>query len=354
MTNVSIRSFVILPFLSILLVSCLNDSTQIEGNSDPMVSLSSTIITNPLWEDDFPDPHVLRGEKGWYAYATGNPGFYNIGVAFSADFSAWSKVKEALPERPNWQPIVQGLTWAPDVTRVGNRYLMIYVARHADSGLQCLSRAWANSLHGPFVDNSTTPFICQLDKGGSIDPNLFVSSSGKRFLYFKNDGNAVGLETKIWVVEVNNEGDFLHDPIYTGLKNFRSWHGSILEHPSVFEHKDKYFLTYSANDYWTENYAIGWAVSTSPLGPWIDKSLEPFLSSTGLVAGPGGQQIFRDDKLNLWIAYHAWTYGKVGYGNGSSNARSFRVDPIELIDGVLTTTGPSIYPIPKPITIEGK
>lgn len=333
-----------------LLTSCSSNSDQGNGNSNSMTESSSATITNPLWEDDFPDPHVMRGENGWYSYATGNPGYYNIGVSSSKDFTQWSPVVEALPDRPSWQPITQGLTWAPDVSKVGERYLMLYVARHESSGLQCLSRAWANTPEGPFIDSSKEPFICQSDIGGTIDPHLFVSTSGKRYMYFKNDGNAVGVETKIWVAEVDEDGDLKQKPVDTGLRNFRSWHGAVVEAPSVFEFEGKYYLTYSANDYGSEYYAIGWAVSDSPLGPWSDKSIEPLLATVGVVAGPGGQQIFRDDDGNLWIAYHAWTYGKVGYGSGSGNARSFRIDPVQIVDGILTTSGPSVSPIKKPVT----
>ena len=117
--------------------ACSAYSNQENGKTKAMTDTIKSTITNPLWEEDFADPHVLRIDKGWYAYATGNPGYYNIGVAFSTDFTDWSTVQEALPDRPSWQPIVQGLTWAPDVSKVGDRYLMLYVARQESSGLQC-------------------------------------------------------------------------------------------------------------------------------------------------------------------------------------------------------------------------
>lgn len=332
------------------ITGCSTRSDQENGKTQTMSDSNKSTITNPLWEEDFADPHVLRSARGWHAYATGNPGYYNIGVATSSDFTNWGPVQEALPDRPSWQPIVQGLTWAPDVSKVGDRFLMLYVARQESSGLQCLSRAWSDSPDGPFIDNSKAPFLCQSEVGGTIDPHMFVASSGKKYLYFKNDGNAVGVETKIWVAEVDEDGDLLQKPVDTGLKNFRSWHGNVVEAPSVFENEGKFYLTYSANDYGSEFYAVGWAISNSPLGPWRDESIEPLLATSGLVAGPGGQQVFRDDDSNLWIAYHAWTYGKVGYDNGTGNARSFRIDRIEITNNQITTNGPTIAPIAKPVT----
>lgn len=342
-----VKHLIVFLFSMFFLIAC--SSNRESGYPGSMSNSSKSTITNPLWEDDFPDPHILRSDSGWFAYATGNPGYYNIGFSSSADFSNWAPVQEALPDRPSWQPITQGLTWAPDVTKVGSKYLMLYVARHEQSGLQCLSRAWSNQPQGPFVDLSKEPFLCQSDIGGTIDPHLFVASSGKKYLYFKNDGNAVGVETKIWVASIDEDGDLLEKPVDTGLRNFRSWHGAVVEAPSVFEYGKKFYLTYSANDYGSEFYAIGWAISDSPMGPWEDKSMDPLLATQGLVAGPGGQQIFLDDDKNLWIAYHAWTYGKVGYG-GAGNARSFRVDQVSIFNEIVTTTGPTLSPISKPVT----
>ncbi|MEY4970167.1 MAG: hypothetical protein RLZZ277_398 [Actinomycetota bacterium] len=342
----SIVIFAGLTFLS-LATGC---STNQNGIEKTMPDLAQNQIANPLWEGDFPDPHVLRVNEGWVAYATGVPGYSSISVSFSKDFKEWTPVKDALPDRPDWQPITQGLTWAPDVSIVNGRYLMFYVARDQASGLQCITRAWADDPMGPFIDDSTEPFLCQKEQGGTIDPHLFVDTNGKKYLYFKNDGNAVGVPTIIWAAEVDSDGDLKQVARDTGLRNFRDWHGAIVEAPAVFQVGKKYFLTYSGNNYDSEAYAIGWASSDSPMGPWSDQSLEPLLSSFGLVAGPGGQQIFKDDDQNLWIAYHAWTYGKVGYGNGAGNQRSFRVERLELKENQLSPILPSTAPIEKPVT----
>ena len=344
-----VRSLKILFVFAMLLLTVGCVSTK-NGSQESMSKIPVNQLSNPLWEEDFPDPHILRVKDGWVAYATGNPGYTNIGVSFSRDFLSWTDVEEALPERPSWQPIRQGLTWAPDVSFVDGKYLMLYVARDDKSGLQCLSRAWSEHPTGPFVDNSTKPFFCQMDQGGTIDPHLFVNSDGKRFLFFKNDGNAIGVPTIIWAANVDIDADPQEEPQDTGLRNFRSWHGSVVEAPAVFQVGKKYFLTYSGNDYNSEYYAIGWASSDSPMGPWTDHSIDPLLATTGVVAGPGGQQIFKDDNDKYWIAYHAWTQGHVGYGNGAGNARSFRVDPINVVNNIITTNGPSAGPIDKPVT----
>lgn len=328
-------------------------STGSEGPSPSMTtseSIPAGQMKNPLVGPDFPDPHVLRTEDGWLAFATGSPGFANIQVARSADFSSWEMLPDALPERPDWQPLEMGLTWAPDVTRVGDRWLMLYVARDRASGLQCLSRAWADVPEGPYVDDSLEPFMCQKDIGGTIDPHLFIDTDGTRWMYVKNDGNAVGVETIIWSARVDEDGDLLEELTDTGLRNFRTWHGAVVEAPAVWRVGDTYVMTYSANDYGSEAYAIGWASSSSPAGPWEDRSIDPLLAWKGEVAGPGGQQIFVDDAGQMWLAYHAWTTGLVGYTGDPGHGRSFRVDPLIMESGILRVDGPTTSLRPAPVT----
>ena len=45
----------------------------------------------------------------------------------------------------------------------------------------------------------------QADQGGSIDPSVFTDSDGKRWLLFKNDGNAVGQPTYIYLRPLSSD-----------------------------------------------------------------------------------------------------------------------------------------------------
>ena len=58
-----------------------------------------------------------------------------------------------------------------------------------------------------------------------------------------------------------------------------------VENPFLFEHDGLYYLLYSANDWRTPDYAMGYAVSSSPLGPFV-KAGAPLLARAPGVAGP--------------------------------------------------------------------
>ena len=50
---------------------------------------------------------------------------------------------------------------------------------------------------GPYVDAGAGPLVYESDAGGSIDAHPFTDADGNRYLYWKNDGNAVGVDT--WI-----------------------------------------------------------------------------------------------------------------------------------------------------------
>ena len=50
------------------------------------------------------------------------------------------------------------------------------------------------------------PLICPTNLGGAIDPSPFTASDGTLWLVWKNDGNAIGLTTTIWLQQLTPNG----------------------------------------------------------------------------------------------------------------------------------------------------
>lgn len=302
---------------------------------------------NPVIDADFPDPHVVRAGDWWYAFATGVVGETNIQVARSRDLVRWDMLGEALPERPDWQPLQMGLTWAPEVLPVGGRWVMHYTARDAERGLQCLTTAVADDPRGPYVDDSDGPLVCQVRLGGSIDSHPFVDADGRSWLFWKNDGNARGLDTRIWVQELAADlGSLLGGPIDTELRQSAPWHGALVEAPTVLRTERGYLMFYSANSYDSADYAMGWASAPEVTGPYTNRSPTPWVSSRGAAAGPGGQSVVTVPDGQRWLAYHAWDSSTVGYGSGGR--RAMWLDPLDVTDGEPVLRGPTSDRQPAP------
>lgn len=328
--------------LSVFAYSQVADAQR--APSTPPASTAAR-YTNPVIDEDFPDPFVLKVGKTYYAYAT-NAGGIDVPVRRSNDLVNWQFVGNALPSLPAWAS--SGYTWAPEVMAVKGGYTLYYTARHTQSGRQCIGVATASKPQGPFRDSSKEPLVCQLDLGGSIDASPFTDQGGARYLYWKNDGNCCGQFTSIWVQRLSDDGTKLTGQPRDLLQNGLLWEGNLIEAPSVFRRAGKYYLFYSAADYNSDTYAVGVAVGGSPTGPFRKLFRDaPWLASKGKVAGPGGQGITTDGAGNTWLYYHAWTAGQTGYESGG--VRSMRLDRLQWRGGLPVLSGPSLTPQSAPV-----
>lgn len=98
-----------------------------------------------------------------------------------------------------------------------------------------------------------------------------------------------------------------------------------------------FHLFYSANAWDSSRYAIGVARCTSPEGPCRRESTGPWLSSTRLARGPGGQEFFTA-LGERWMIFHGWAAGdRIGVG---AQRRLF-VEIVDFDDGRPVTVGAS-------------
>ncbi|HET9128707.1 MAG TPA: glycoside hydrolase family 43 protein [Propionibacteriaceae bacterium] len=264
---------------------------------------------NPVYADDFPDPSLLHVGSTFYAFATQGDG-RNIQQLTSSDLVHWTKRADALPSLPGWAQ--GGATWAPEVITVGGRYVMFYVERDSARGVQCIGRATSSRPGGPYVDSSAQPFLCQPDLGGSIDPNPVRDPDGHLYLYWKNDGNCCGKKVQLWGQQLTPDAARLVGRRVPLLSNTLGWQGNLVEAPEMFVHDHAHVLFYSANDYASANYDIGYASCAGPLGPCQDRSPVPLVASNEVAAGPGHCYPFALPDGSTWLLYHAWQPQAIG------------------------------------------
>lgn len=305
-------------------------------SAPPANAAQGATFANPLIADDFPDPFILRANGRYYAYAT-NGLWGDIQLSSSKDLVHWSAPGNALGQLGNWAQL--GYTWAPEVAKVGGQYVMYLTARDTASGRQCVGAALAARPDGPFEGASASPLVCQTALGGSIDPSPFQDRDGQRYLLWKNDGNCCHLPVSLWIQKLSADGLKLLGRPKAILSNTLPWEGSLIEAPTLLRRGGTYDLFYSAGFYADGSYAVGYATATSPLGPY-HKGGAPILKTTGAIVGPGHQSVVTDGAGQSWLAYHAWTAGKVGYPQGK---RSLRLDRLDFVNGV-PTVRPTIAP----------
>lgn len=289
------------------------------------------------------DPFILTASDGnYYMYGTGTN--HATGGGFrswsSTDLENWTAEGLAFTfQRGNW-----GLRdfWAPEVLEHNGSYYMFYTARNRE-GTLLIGIAKADHPTGPFIDEYNEPLI---DLGYAvIDPSPFVDDDGRVYLYYSRDisenyvGNGIN-RSDIYVLELDtitlkpiSEPIFLFSPSqdWEMLPIQENWYWN--EGPTVIKVADTYYMTYSGNPYYSFEYAIGVATSSSPIGTFTKNENNPMLqgSTTQNISGPGHNNIFKShDGSKTYIVYHTHINPEVGGGE-----REVRISQVEFVDGYM-------------------
>jgi len=282
------------------------------------------------YRGDFADPWIMKSGDTYYAYAT-NTANLNLPVMTSKDLVTWTARRssdghwwhnDGMPKAARWaqDAHVSGRTvtrtWAPSVTYVKGHYVLAYTAPLAGRRVRknCVSLATATSAQGPFTDSSSAPIVCPSDQG-AIDPQVFVAKNTHPYLIWKTEG-VVGREsTKIWSRRLNDSGTGFASGSTQAelLRTSQAWEGHVIENPAMIRIQGLNYLFYSANEYASSRYAIGYAICRTARGPCTRPRSTPLLGSGGAVSGPGGPAPFVGPNGQLRLGYAAWSYGRIGF-----------------------------------------
>lgn len=266
-------------------------------------------FTNPVYPNNFPDPQIIADDAGGYLAIATNGNGMNVQVLTSPDMVTWVQGSDALPQVAPWSS--SGKVWAPEIIKwTDGSYRLYYTTKAPDPAWQCVSVAVSDTAAGPYTDSSSAPLMCEIDEGGSIDASPFIDASGKAWLYWKNDGNAKGVDTFIKVAALAPDGKTVTGPTTNLFKQDLAWEGNLVEGPALVQIDGLIHLFYSANDYGSDRYAVGHAVAESPTGPFV-KDPDPVLVTNEVAAGPGHNQMIKVGE-QWWMVYHAWVPGEVG------------------------------------------
>jgi GH43 family beta-xylosidase len=287
--------------------------TRTTGEAPPPLDDPSrpAVIVTP--GEDVPNPFVVV-EDGRYLLFASQKGIFehNLPVRGGPSLDRLGEPEDAFPDLPDW--VQRGFTWAPDVRRVGDRWVMWFTAankRGRTDGVrftQCIGVAVSDDPEGPYEALGDGPRICQLDRWGSIDPRTFVDEDGQLWLHWKSDDNAeVGADTKasIYAQRLADDGITLQGRRTRILEADQPWEGRIVEAPQMVLVDGRHWLFYSGNWFNQPVYGIGIAECDGPAGPCRKPLDRPWLGSNAQGSGPGEASLFQD-RDGWWIVYGPW------------------------------------------------
>lgn len=318
------------------------------------VASSTASFSNPL-NIQMGDPYVLYTNGIYYMYGTGAGADKGFAAYSSKDLVNWKAEGQAYfyDNKNGWSdPNAgwDGAYWAPEVYEVKGKYYMFYSAQWKVNPANEMENfrigvAVAGKPTGPFIDMDSKPIF---DPGYPIiDANVFFDTDGRAYLYYSRACYKHPVESEIadlarkkkwfkeieesWVYGIELKPDFsgvigqpillLRPPVrlsdkqsaweslsVTAREVNRRWtEGSV-----TFKKGGIYYIMYSANHFGGEHYAIGYATSASPLGPFKKAANNPVLQKNtgkgGAVSGTGHNSIaYSPDGKEMFCIYHGRT-----------------------------------------------
>lgn len=343
---------------------------------------------NPL-SVKFGDPYVLYDNGKYYMYGTGGGARNGFAAYSSSDLVNW-KYEGQVYKANNvngWSDSTAawgGAYWAPEVYKRKGKFYLFYSAQWKQNPTKELENfrigvAVADSPTGPFVDLTNRPIF---DPGYPIiDANVLFDRSGKIYLYYSRACYKHPVESEVatlakrngwydeieesWVYGVELNPDLsgvkgepvllLRPPVKLDDKQAEWESRSVTsrevnrrwtEGSYIFKHADTYYIMYSANYFGGKNYAVGYATSKSPLGPFQKANNNPVLQKNtdkgGVVTGTGHNSVvFSPNGKEMFCVYHART-------TATGDERVVFIDRMKILkDGTLTVDGPSTTPQPR-------
>lgn len=165
-----------------------------------------------------------------------------------------------------------GNFWAPQVFAANNQFYMAYTAD------EHIAIATSNSPAGPFKQQQIKSLDAPVKQ---IDPFIFIDDDGKKYLYHVRLQNG----NRIFVALLKDDFSAIDSSTLkecitatTQWENTANSNWPVTEGPSIIKHNGLYYLFYTANDFRNPDYAVGYATSKSPFGPWEKYAGNPIIS----------------------------------------------------------------------------
>jgi arabinan endo-1,5-alpha-L-arabinosidase len=236
---------------------------------------------------DTPDPSIMKSGSRYFAFSGGKPQQNCVGTTVpmwvpsrsSKSLGVWSATPcfaDAMPAGPGAWAGGTGANfynnWSPSVAEnnADGTFLLFYTQARAGSGQRCIGRAQSTAITGPYTPDPT-PLICPDGGFWAIDPQAVVVGA-RLYLAWRQDPNSVS--SRIWASEYSTDGKTqLTTPRLLEDSASMTWDGPVpnghrlIENPSVIflAATNLWYVSFSGDDYASNNYGTGMAVCGSSL-----------------------------------------------------------------------------------------
>lgn len=259
---------------------------------------------NPVISYSLPDPTVIKADDGYfYLYATED--IRNLPIHRSKNLIDWEYVGTAFTDRTRPDFEEKGGLWAPDINKIGNKYVLYYSMSVWGGEWTCgIGCATADKPEGPFTDQGKMFRSNEINVQNSIDP-FYIENEGKKYLFW---GSFSGL----YVIELSDDGLSLKEGAVPQQVAGTAYEGAYIHK------KEGYYYFFASIGSCCEGlnstYTTVVGRSENLFGPYVDKNggrmldnrHEVLIRKNNSFVGPGhNSEIVTDNAGNDWFFYHA-------------------------------------------------
>ncbi|WP_107215771.1 family 43 glycosylhydrolase [Pedobacter yulinensis] len=309
--------------ISALFASCKRETSPPDalgtGANAQAFSVAAGTFQNPVIpaSQNPKDPQIMRGaDNNFYLF---HPNGANYKVFSSPDLVNWTAVTNSCFSKPT------GSFWSAGTFRAGGKYLLYYTHVKGANN-RTIGVASADAPGGPYQDANASLVVKQKANGEYtpvIDPSVFQDpADGKVYLFYaRNVGQGADQLPDLRVVQLTADGlNTIAGTDQPVLTISQAWENINIEHPLVYYAPNaaasrRYYMLYNGSGGALARYAIGYAYSSSPAGPFTKAAegstpgLNPLVRQDPAkgIYGPGSPNTVVDDAGVRWLIYRIKT-----------------------------------------------
>jgi beta-xylosidase len=283
----------------------------------------------PGWYAD-PEAHVFNGRYWIFPTYSATYNEQTFMDAFSStDLVSWKKHDRVLDMID--VPWARRAMWAPSIVEKGGWYYLFFGANDIQNDQQFggIGVARSRSPEGPFKDYLGKPLIDRFHNGAQpIDQFVFKDRDGSYYIVY-------GGWRHCNIAKLNAD--------FTGFVPFPD--GSVfkeitpqgyVEGAFMLLKGDKYYFMWSEGGWTGPNYAVAYAIGSSPFGPFerIGKILQ---QDSTVATGAGHHSVLRSPSDKWYIVYHRRPLGETDRNHRVVSIDELRFDARGLIQPVVIT-----------------
>ena len=289
---------------------------------------------NPILKGWYADPeaHVFAGEYWIFPTYSAPYDEQTFMDAFSSrDLVTWVKHPRVL-DKSN-VPWARRAMWAPSIVQKDGWYYLFFGANDIQSDQEHggIGVARARTPNGPFIDYLGKPLIDRFHNGAQpIDQMVFRDADGAYYLVYGGWGHCN-------IAKLNDDfTGFVPFPDGTTFKEITP--KGFVEGAYMLVKDGKYYFMWSEGGWTGPDYAVAYAVGTSPFGPFerVGKILQ---QDPKVATGAGHHSVLHAPGSDTWyIVYHRRPLGETDRNHRVVSIDELRFDANGRIVPVEITT----------------